>query len=54
MELRHLKSFVVLAEELHFGRAAKRLHIVQSALSKQMLLLEESVGCRLLNPLTQS
>jgi len=49
MELRHLKSFVVLAEELHFGKAAKRLHIVQSALSKQMLLLEESVGCRLLN-----
>lgn len=49
MEFRHLKSFVVLAEELHFGRAAKRLHIVQSALSKQMLLLEETVGCRLLN-----
>lgn len=49
MELRHLKSFVVLAQELHFGRAAKRLHIVQPALSKQMQLLEASVGCRLLN-----
>ena len=38
MELRHLKSFVVLAEELHFGSAAKRLHIVQPALNKQMQL----------------
>ncbi|CAI2526499.1 Cat operon transcriptional regulator [Serratia ficaria] len=49
MELRYLKSFVVLAQELHFGRAARRLHIVQSALSKQMKLLEDEVGCRLLN-----
>lgn len=49
MELRNLRSFIVLAQELHFGRAARRLHIVQSALSKQMKILEEEVGCRLLN-----
>lgn len=47
--MRHLRSFVVLAQELHFGRAARRLHIVQPALSKQMQLLEEEVGCRLLD-----
>lgn len=49
MEIRYLKSFVVLAQELHFGRAAQRLHIVQPALSKQMKILEEEVGCRLFN-----
>lgn len=47
MELKHLKAFATLAEELHFGRAAARLHIVQPALSAQIRALEEYVGAQL-------
>lgn len=48
MELRHLRYFVAVAEELNFRRAAERLHVSGPALSKQVRELEEEVGARLL------
>lgn len=47
VELRHLRAFVVLAEELNFTRAARRLNIVQQALSTQIRQLEDSLGAEL-------
>jgi len=47
LDVRLLEPFVVLAEELHFTRAAERLHVAQPALSQQIARLEQQIGMRL-------
>ena len=54
MELRHLRYFIVMGEELHLGRAGARLHLDQSALSRSMKELEDDLSVRLFERTTRS
>lgn len=54
MDLRQIRSFIAAAEEMHFGRAAERLHMAPTALSRLVRSLEDEIGVRLLNRTTRA
>lgn len=53
-DLGHARSFIAVAEEMHFGRAAARLNLTQSPLSRQIQMLEQSLGVTLLERTTRA
>jgi DNA-binding transcriptional LysR family regulator len=54
LDLRQIRSYIAVAEEMHFGRAAERLHVAPTALSRLIRTLEDGIGVKLLNRTTRA